>query len=198
MMTTGAMENFPPASYRRLCSLRRRGLGYRAAGPCAIPGCEYAARAIASAARYKARLGYPPPPIDRPLSPLFVWDHCHAHDYVRGVLCRDCNQKISPWDRQDHWVLRHRQERQEAMIAYRARCPECANLGSWTPIAVRHDPARVHRSKYLAAMSERAVAQRVLHARLLAEQKAAQDRRRASALKGVATRRARRAGTKTD
>jgi len=82
------LEAFPPESYRRLRYLMDHGKGHRAPGPCAIPGCVY------------------PALHDKPLSPPFVWDHCHLHDYVRGILCRLHNAQISPMDRQDHWFMR--------------------------------------------------------------------------------------------
>jgi hypothetical protein len=122
----------------------RRGQGYRAPGPCAIPGCTYAARGELDAARYGWEW-------DKPRSPPFVWDHCHVHDYVRGILCRDHNLRIGPVDNQDHYHLqRYAPAKLAALLAYRERCPACVLSGPWHPVMVRHSPALVHRTAHLA------------------------------------------------
>ena len=127
-----AIDAFPPTSYQRLYGMMRRGEGYRAPGPCAIPGCAY-------------RIW------EKPFSPPFVWDHCHVHDYVRGILCRTHNVQMGPVDRQDHSHLRAIQRHlgQQGiaeLLAYWLRCPECAALGPWQPIMVRHSSAIVRRA----------------------------------------------------
>ena len=137
-----AAPAFPPSSYKRLSGMLRRGQGYRAPGPCAIPGCTYAARGELDAARYGWEW-------DKPRSPPFVWDHCHTHDYVRGILCRDHNRRIAPIDNQDHYRLRRYRDLPE-LLAYRERCPACALSSPWQPVMVRHSPALVHRTAHLA------------------------------------------------
>lgn len=119
-------EEWPPTSYRRLRRLMDRGQGHRAPGPCAIPGCTLAR------------------PDPRPLATPFVWDHCHAHDYVRGILCRIHNGMMAPVDNQDHakiqWWSRLSAAtfNLAALTAYWERCPECSSAGPWQPIMVRH------------------------------------------------------------
>ena len=118
------LEAFPPESYRRLSFLMRRGKGYRAPGPCAIPGCTYAARGEPDAATEGWEW-------DKPKSPPFVWDHCHAHDYVRGSLCRYHNGQM-------RWLdARIADPRREAeLMAHWLRCPNC-EAGGWEPMATR-------------------------------------------------------------
>jgi hypothetical protein len=134
---------WPPTSYRRLRSLMRQGTGQRAPGPCAIPGCALAV------------------PDPRPLAPPFVWDHCHAHDYVRGILCRVHNVAMWPVDGQDHAELRRQLAHHRGALvladlaAYWARCPGCAALGAWQPVMVRHSPGIVARAAELAARAVR-------------------------------------------
>jgi hypothetical protein len=85
------------------------GQGQRAPGPCAIADCDYARRC--------ARWGYAE---DRPLSPVFVWDHCHHHDYVRGMLCREHNGDMQPLDAR---ILGA--DRDAALMVHWLRCPRC-------------------------------------------------------------------------
>lgn len=177
------LEVFPPESYKRLRYLMDRGKGYRAPGPCAIPGCTY----IKRGGRWATR--------DIPLSPPFVWDHCHLHDYVRGILCREHNGLLAPIDNQDHWHVAGLGRRADLaeLLAYRNRCPHCAALGPWRPIMVRHTPAMVHRAAYLDEIQARYATRRASREAWEAQIRADAARRRASALKGVATRRARQA-----
>jgi len=113
------LETFPPESYRRLNSLMKRGKGHHAPGPCAIPGCT--------------RLRFPDPYIDTEKRvytngrPLFVWDHCHAHDYVRGSLCR-CHNGDMRW--LDARIAEADQETE--LMAHWLRCPSC-KAGGWEP-----------------------------------------------------------------
>lgn len=161
--------------------MRRRGEGWRATGPCAIPGCAYRSD------------------VDTLMSPPFVWDHCHEHDYVRGMLCRDHNQLIAPVEAQDHWRLLHMPRRVVIadLLAYLERCPHCAALGPWRPIMTWHPPGLVRRAAALEAQRQACrMAQERHEARVVAWREAALAegaRRRAAALKGVATRRARQA-----
>jgi hypothetical protein len=89
--------------------------GYRAQGPCEIRGC--ADRQQQLAALFRREFGYAAVPIsdaefierllDLPegYGPLYLAvvnpgkihfevDHCHKHGWVRGVVCRSCNNKL--------------------------------------------------------------------------------------------------------
>ena len=127
-------EQFPPQSYRRLRQLMDHGKGFRAPGPCAIQGCDY----ITSGWYCE----------DKPRSPVFTWDHCHAHDWVRGMLCRNHNSSWmcavdarleNTWE-YDQWP---------ELVAHWHRCPRCADEG-WRPL-YRVDHAAGH--AYTAAVS---------------------------------------------
>lgn len=111
-------ETWPPVSYKRLRYLMDHGQGQRAPGPCAIPDC-----------RYIRRYGSYIRDWESPLSPVFVWDHCHLHDYVRGILCRYHNAQMSLIDRYCPWVIEHTDL--DPMRDHWSRCPQCASNGPW-------------------------------------------------------------------
>lgn len=171
------LDTFPPTSYRRLCQMMRQGRGFRAPGPCGFTNCTYVTS------------------FESKLSPPFTWDHCHAHDYVRGMLCRMHNgHHLPPYENQDHWALRRQGVPDAETIAWLMLCPTCAELGPWHPLMVRQLPYQVSRSKYLLKEGPRRAA-RDLDLRARAEarrvaQEAERVRRSASALKGWETRRA--------
>lgn len=122
---------FPPESYRRLRRLMDSGQGYLAPGPCAIPSCD------------RAR------PDPRPLNSTYVWDHCHQHDYVRGMLCRYHNVQLGPIENQDHWALRIKPPSRDLLV-YWARCPDCAADGPWRPLMLRQSPTRIALAAWFA------------------------------------------------
>lgn len=175
---------FPPASYKRLSGMMKRGQGYQAPGPCAIPGCTWLRR-VGDYADTEKRV------YRGSSQPLFVWDHCHAHDCVRGILCRNCNGKMAAVDSQHHWLLRNLPGVAE-LLAYWERCPECAAFGPWQPVMVRHSPSIVRSAKRTI---ELAIWRAEWDERRAAEQRAEYARRSAAAMKGVATRRARKENT---
>ena len=47
----------------------------------------------------------------------YVFDHCHAHGWVRGILCTVCNTHMSRVDEGKVHTARH--------LAYQAQCPDC-------------------------------------------------------------------------
>jgi hypothetical protein len=70
------MDDFPSSSYRELALLRRQG-GFRPArSPCGICGQAQGS---------------------------FVFEHCHAHDAVRGEACYRCNFAMAAVDRGARW-----------------------------------------------------------------------------------------------
>lgn len=141
-------EPWPPTSYRRLRSLMDHGRGRRATGPCGITGCDYLDSCDG------------PSRVDSPLYPLFVWDHCHEHDVVRGALCQRHNAAMGYVDRQDHAQLRRYSGQLADLLPYWQRCPGCAALGSWQPVMVRHWPALVRLNLDRAAAADRQAARR--------------------------------------
>ena len=97
--------------YDKLRQLREEHLVPYARGPCEIPGCTN----VTLAAMY--------------VMETFVYDHCHIHVEVRGVLCQDCNYAMSSIDKGRRW----RPELQEAYESYWARCSGCAPFSPWHP-----------------------------------------------------------------
>ena len=100
-------------SYCQLRSLRRRGSVPPASGACAIPKC---------------RRSFPR-----------VYDHCHAHDYVRGVLCNWCNGLMAFIDVRISLIItighpRVTAAEHAALLAHWRRCPYCAAGGDWRPL----------------------------------------------------------------
>ncbi|MGO9189596.1 MAG: endonuclease domain-containing protein [Streptosporangiaceae bacterium] len=108
------LQNFSArgTQYAELRRLRAEHLVPYAQGPCEIPGCTnvtpFAAKCVME---------------------TFVYDHCHLHGEVRGVLCQDCNYAMSFIDRGRPW----RPELQDAYESYWTRCSECAPFGPWHP-----------------------------------------------------------------
>jgi hypothetical protein len=68
-----------------------------------------------------------------------VRDHCHAHGWVRGIVCRRCNTRLERIDRQV--APRVEEKLLLALLAVRNRCPDCdqRNVGD----LARPKPLRV-------------------------------------------------------
>lgn len=98
--------------YADLRRLREERLVPYATGPCEIPACRYV---TPFATKY--------------VMETFVYDHCHLHGEVRGVLCQDCNYAMSYVDRgRASWP-----ELQDEYAAWWARCSGCAPFAPWQP-----------------------------------------------------------------
>ncbi len=111
----------PTRSYAELRALRRRGACPPAAGPCWNCGRNGAQ--------------------DRP-----SYDHCHLHDYVRGVLCHGCNIQMA-------WVdARAAVAAGDWRIAYWGRCPRCAAAGPWQPLLTRAEYLRAGGREFVLAL----------------------------------------------
>jgi Recombination endonuclease VII len=89
-----------------------------------------------------------------------VTDHCHAHGWVRGILCRQCNTRMALIDRR-RVAPQAAPEVVAALIGIAGRCPDCPalTLGDLTTL---HDRASFplflprdlhHRLKVASAVS---------------------------------------------
>lgn len=118
----------------RYSELDRRRNAYPAARPpCEIRGCTY----VAKAGSLTRRGLY-----------VVVYDHCHKHDRLRGVLCRDCNNAMHYVDAHVAVMIScrgpHRWEPLwPGFLAHWARCPECAAAGPWEPWLTRREYGRM-------------------------------------------------------
>jgi hypothetical protein len=132
---------------RRYSELAHRRPG-RPPGPCEVPGCE--ARQLAALACLSARRRALEP------CPRHVYEHCHAHDYVRGVTCEPCNGAMSLIDARvlmpRSWYRRGSQRgpsRLPGLLEHWSRCPECAEGGPWSPLMIyREQREQVMRKQF--------------------------------------------------
>jgi hypothetical protein len=105
-------------SYRQLRSLRNRNRIPPASGPCQIASCRR------------------PPSLPR------IYDHCHAHDRIRGVVCNWCNGLMALIDRRISLTIgRPRigtsivtEAEEAALLAHWRNCPACVAAGNWRPL----------------------------------------------------------------
>ena len=101
--------------YSKVRGLRARGIMSPASAPCEIEGC----RNRDPLSGYRGRgTGY-------------VYEHCHTHDYIRGVACGPCNIDMIIIDARvdtcTGWP------RFGALLAWWLRCPTCAAGPPWEP-----------------------------------------------------------------
>src|SRR5262249_30835642 len=68
--------------YSKVKGLRARGIFSPAAPPCEIDGCRNRS----------------PVPGHRGRGTGYVYEHCHRHDYIRGVTCGPCNAQMTLMD----------------------------------------------------------------------------------------------------
>ena len=54
---------------------------------------------------------------------MLVFDHCHAHGWVRGLICMACNNALIGLDHGRGSV--HRGAELAALLAYLGNCPDC-------------------------------------------------------------------------
>lgn len=101
-----------PEKYSQIEKLQKRGLMPRASGPCIVCYRE--------APHYESGVT------------RYTYDHCHAHDYVRGELCRNCNTSLmTAVDAQIEGLMTSH-GLWPALLAHWNRCPQCAAEG-WKP-----------------------------------------------------------------
>src|SRR4029077_6899417 len=101
--------------YSKVKGLRARGILSPATPPCEIDGCRNRS----------------PLPDHRGRGTGYVYEHCHQHDYIRGVTCGPCNvqmtlvdARVSPSPGCPLFC---------AYLAWWLRCPTCAAGPPWEP-----------------------------------------------------------------
>ena len=101
--------------YSRVKGLRARGILSPAIAPCEIDGC----------------CNRSPLPDFRGRGSGYVYEHCHEHDYIRGVTCGPCNVQMRLMDARidicASWP------RFGAYLTWWQRCPACAAGRPWEP-----------------------------------------------------------------
>jgi hypothetical protein len=58
---------------------------------------------------------------------MLVFDHCHAHGWVRGLVCMACNNALREVE---HGWAEPRAAEAGAFLAHLAKCPDCHQPGS--------------------------------------------------------------------
>ena len=118
---TDILRELPTRRYSEIRQLRRRGLMGPAVGPCWQCGSH--------------------------LQPSY--EHCHLHDYVRGILCHSCNIQMILVDARvtvrlaDDW-----------RIAHWAHCPHCAAAGPWEPFFTETEYERQGARVFLCSIGQ--------------------------------------------
>jgi hypothetical protein len=59
----------------------------------------------------------------------YVFDHCHAHGWVRGITCQPCNVMLPSAETGE--VITPRQAN------HLANCPDCPHAAAWMAVRVR-------------------------------------------------------------
>src|SRR5215813_4966942 len=101
--------------YSKVKGLRARGILSPATPPCEIGGCSNRS----------------PLPDHRGRGTGYVYEHCHQHDYIRGVTCGPCNVQMTLMDARVDTCASW--PRFGAYLAWWLRCPICAAGPSWEP-----------------------------------------------------------------
>lgn len=117
------------------------GLDALLAGPIADP------RLAAAHARRRDRLALQlrrmdevpaePPPATR--AAVLVFDHCHVHGWVRGIVCMACNNALGNQELRDVYLAKQRDggsAEAAAMLVYLVKCPDCASEDATGPVLV--------------------------------------------------------------
>ena len=101
--------------YSKVKGLRARGILSPASAPCEIDGCRNCS----------------PLPRFRGHGTGYVYEHCHQHDYIRGVTCGPCNVQMTLMDA--HVDTCATWPRFGAYLTWWLRCPTCAAGPPWEP-----------------------------------------------------------------
>lgn len=91
---------------------------------------------------------------DNKHSGKYAYDHCHAHGWVRGVLCHSCNNRMKAVDEAmtklaygELAKLRGKPGDHGKLFQHWMRCPDCAASFTTVDIAAIIDLCRVQYSK---------------------------------------------------
>ena len=101
--------------YSKVKGLRAQGILSPATPPCEIDGCH----------------NHSPLPDHRGRGTGYVYEHCHQHDYIRGVCCAPCNVQMTLMDARVDTCASW--PRFGAYLAWWQRCPSCAAGPPWEP-----------------------------------------------------------------
>ena len=101
--------------YSKVKGLRAQGILSPATPPCEIDGCRNRS----------------PLPDHRGRGTGYVYEHCHQHDYIRGVTCGPCNVQMTLMDARVDTCASW--PRFGAYLAWWLRCPTCAAGPPWEP-----------------------------------------------------------------
>jgi len=101
--------------YSKVKGLRAQGILSPATPPCEIDGCHNRS----------------PLPDHRGRGTGYVYEHCHQHDYIRGVTCGPCNVQMTLMDARVDTCAAW--PRFGAYLAWWLRCPTCAAGPPWEP-----------------------------------------------------------------
>jgi hypothetical protein len=101
--------------YSKVKGLRAQGILSPATPPCEIDGCRNRS----------------PLPDHRGRGTGYVYEHCHQHDYIRGVSCGPCNVQMTLMDARVDTCASW--PRFGAYLAWWLRCPTCAAGPPWEP-----------------------------------------------------------------
>lgn len=107
--------------YSHVKGLRARGILSPATPPCEIGGC-------------RNRL---PLPDHRGRGTGYVYEHCHQHDYIRGVTCGPCNVQMTRMDARVDTCAAW--PRFGAYLAWWLRCPTCAAGPPWEALVTGYE-----------------------------------------------------------
>lgn len=102
----GFVETYGNVQYPELSKLVRKGTLSKSTDfdACEIPECDW---------RQGERL---------------VYDHCHLHGFVRGVICIPCNSRMIMTERRI--IPESPMRLWEGLLNHWAKCPECPD--QWT------------------------------------------------------------------
>jgi hypothetical protein len=100
----------------------RPGLNYLRDGSCEITGCSTLRASFAS--KKGSRSGWTVS--EREDSPLY-FDHCHAHGWIRGLVCASCNSVMRHLDKHGY-LLRYRVDLREAYRKHLNQCHDCEQI----------------------------------------------------------------------
>jgi hypothetical protein len=97
-------------------------LDYQRDGLCEIAGCADLRAGFAS--KPGSRRGWN---VSESRDSPLHFDHCHAHGWIRGLVCASCNSVTRHLDRHGY-LLRYRAPLREAYRRHLNQCPDCEQI----------------------------------------------------------------------